>query len=150
MTGEHETTSPLTATHFPHDADIGVRGTGPTLAAAFEQAALAMIAVITDPAKVRLEETVAIECAAPNAELLLLDWLNAIIFEMATRGMIFGSFRVETDGRWLRGDRYRRARLARTPFACRRGQGRHFHGVCGPGGQPRPVAGAVRDRRLTA
>lgn len=51
----------------------------------------------------RLEETVEIECAAPNAELLLLDWLNAIIFEMATRSMIFGSFKVEMDGRRLRG-----------------------------------------------
>jgi SHS2 domain-containing protein len=103
-----ETTEPekirgLTATHFAHDADIGVRGTGSTLAEAFEQAALAMTAVITDPGKVRQEETVEIGCAAPNAELLLLDWLNAIIFEMATRSMIFGAFKVETDGRRLRG-----------------------------------------------
>ena len=35
--------------HFPHDADIGVRGFGPTVVAAFEQAALALTAVITDP-----------------------------------------------------------------------------------------------------
>jgi len=103
MTSESEKTSPPMASHFPHDADIGVRGSGPTLAVAFEQTALAMMAVITDPAKVRLEETVAIECSAPNAELLLLDWLNAITFEMATRDMIFGSFKVETDGRRLRG-----------------------------------------------
>lgn len=32
--------------HFPHGADIGVRGFGPTMAAAFEQAALAMTAVV--------------------------------------------------------------------------------------------------------
>lgn len=51
MTGEHERTSPPTATHFAHDADIGGCGTGPTLAAAFEQAALAMMAVIVDPAR---------------------------------------------------------------------------------------------------
>ena len=36
--------------HFSHEADIGIRGVGPTLATAFEQAAIAMTAVITDPA----------------------------------------------------------------------------------------------------
>src|SRR3972149_8529533 len=36
--------------HFPHIADIGVRGIGATRAQAFEQAALAMTAGITDPA----------------------------------------------------------------------------------------------------
>jgi tRNA nucleotidyltransferase (CCA-adding enzyme) len=91
------------AVHFPHGADIGVRGTGPTVAAAFEQAALAMMAVITDPPTVRLKQTVEIICAAPNAELLLLDWLNAIIFEVATRSMIFGAFEVKTDGKQLHG-----------------------------------------------
>ena len=72
----------LRASHFPHDADIGVCGAGPTLAAAFEQAALAMTAVMTDLAKIELKEAVQIECDAPNTELLFVDWLNAIIFEM--------------------------------------------------------------------
>jgi tRNA nucleotidyltransferase (CCA-adding enzyme) len=93
----------LKAIHFSHDADIGVCGIGRTLEAAFEQAALAMTAVITDPAKIALKETVKIECEAPNAELLLVDWLNAIIFEMATRGMIFAGFKVRVDGRRLHG-----------------------------------------------
>lgn len=35
--------------HFEHGADIGVRGLGTTKAAAFEQAAVALVAVITDP-----------------------------------------------------------------------------------------------------
>jgi len=91
------------ALHFPHDADIGVCGVGPTLAAAFEQAALAMTAVMTKPAKIELKESIQIECVAPNAELLFVDWLNAIIFEMATRGMLFGAFKVSLDGLRLRG-----------------------------------------------
>jgi hypothetical protein len=33
--------------HFPHDADVGVRGRGLTAAEAFEQAAQALTAVIT-------------------------------------------------------------------------------------------------------
>jgi len=103
MDAKPESPGSLRATHFSHDADIGVRGIGPTLEAAFEQAALAMTAVMTDPANIELKEAVQIECDAPNAEFLLVDWLNAIIFEMATRDMIFGDFKVGIDGHRLHG-----------------------------------------------
>lgn len=83
--------------HFHHEADIGVRGIGPTKAGAFEQAALALTAVVTDPAGVALREDVAIACEAPDDELLLAEWLNAVIFEMVTRGMVFGRFAVTID-----------------------------------------------------
>lgn len=79
---------------FAHEADIGVRGTGPTLAEAFAGAALAMTSVICDPTRVAPREPVAIECAAPDDELLFLDWLNALIYEMATRRMLFSRFDV--------------------------------------------------------
>ncbi len=84
--------------HFPHQADMGVRGIGPTLAAAFEQAALAMTAVVADPASVMAREAVDIRCEAPDAELLLADWLNALILEMAARHMLFSRFEVHLDG----------------------------------------------------
>ncbi len=86
--------------HFEHGADVGVRGLGRTPAEAFEQAALALTAVVTDPAGVAAREAVAIRCEAPELELLLVDWLNALVYEMATRHMLFGRFaaRIE-DGR---------------------------------------------------
>ncbi|MDH3474215.1 MAG: archease, partial [Rhodospirillales bacterium] len=56
---------------FAHDADIGVRGSGPTKQSAFEQAAYAMTAVITDPRDVAPSHIVEIECEAPDAEFLL-------------------------------------------------------------------------------
>ena len=87
--------------HFPHQADMGVRGVGPTLAAAFEQAALAMTAVVTDPPSVVPALAVDIHCEAPDDELLLVDWLNALILEMATRHMLFGRFEVSLDGHRL-------------------------------------------------
>jgi len=59
---------------FPHDADVGLRGFGPTREAAFEQAALALTAALTDPEAVRPREKVVIACAAPDDELLLVDW----------------------------------------------------------------------------
>jgi SHS2 domain-containing protein len=79
---------------FPHGADVGIRGLGPTKAAAFEEAALAMTAAITDPEDVQPATKVEIACAAPDDGILLVDWLNALVFEMATRGLIFGAFEV--------------------------------------------------------
>ena len=80
--------------HFPHGADVGVRGIGPTCASAFEQAACALTAALADLAKVEPREAVAIACEAPDKELLLVDWLNALIYEMATRNMLFRRFEV--------------------------------------------------------
>jgi len=80
--------------HFEHEADIGVRGFGADPAQAFEQAALAMMAVIADLRAVRAERAVAVACTAPNLELLLADWLNALVYEMATRNMLFAQIRV--------------------------------------------------------
>jgi tRNA nucleotidyltransferase (CCA-adding enzyme) len=84
--------------HFAHEADIGVRGVGATRDEAFEQAALALTAVVTDPASVRPRETVSIRCEAPDEELLLADWLNALIYEMTTRRLLFGRFEVHSAG----------------------------------------------------
>ncbi|TAM51748.1 MAG: archease [Paraburkholderia sp.] len=81
--------------HFHHGADIGIRGIGDTLCEAYEQAALALTAIVTEPDCVRPVRTVAVSCAAPDHELLLIDWLNAIIYEMAVRRMLFGHFDVE-------------------------------------------------------
>ncbi|MGB5178722.1 MAG: archease [Gammaproteobacteria bacterium] len=84
--------------HFHHEADIGVRGHGTSREAAFEEAAVALTAVITDPAIVSCHESVSIDCEAPDLELLFVDWLNALVYETATRHMLFCRFRVELDG----------------------------------------------------
>jgi tRNA nucleotidyltransferase (CCA-adding enzyme) len=57
--------------HFSHDADIGLVGIGPTVT------------------------PVELVCRAPSDELLLVEWLNALIYEMAVRSMLFGDFIVE-------------------------------------------------------
>jgi len=90
--------------HYAHGADIGVRGLGASKEEAFAQAALALTAVITDPAGVAARERVAIECEAPDDELLFAEWLNAVIYEMATRRMLFGRFAVRLDGGRLSGE----------------------------------------------
>jgi SHS2 domain-containing protein len=86
--------------HFAHQADVGIRGCGPSLATAFEQAALAMIAVVAEPERIQPETRVQVVCSAADAELLLFDWLNALVYEMSTRNMLFAEFQVNIhDGR---------------------------------------------------
>lgn len=85
--------------HFAHAADIGLVGIGPTKAEAFRQAAIALTGVVTDPAKVLAVTPVPIVCHAPDDDLLLVEWLNALVYEMSVRSMLFGDFTVEiTDG----------------------------------------------------
>jgi SHS2 domain-containing protein len=81
--------------HFPHEADMGIRGIGNTRDEAFEQAALAMTAVIIDPAQINALEKVEITRQAPDDELLLVDWLNALVYETATRKLLFSRFEVQ-------------------------------------------------------
>jgi tRNA nucleotidyltransferase (CCA-adding enzyme) len=88
--------------HFPHGADVGVSGFGRSKEEAFEQAAAALIGVITEPASVSAQESIDIECAAPDDELLLVEWLNAVIYEIATRRMLFSRFSLRIDGRKLK------------------------------------------------
>ena len=88
--------------HFPHDADVGLRGWGATPAEAFEQAACALTAVVTR-AEVNPEVAVKVRCEAPDLELLFVEWLNAIIYEMAVRNMLFGRFSVRIENSRLEG-----------------------------------------------
>ncbi len=89
--------------HFAHQADIGVRGFGDSPAEAFEEAALALMAVMCQPDRVEAKEEIKINCEAPEAELLLIDWLSAVIYEVDTSGMLFGRFEVEITGNKLAG-----------------------------------------------
>lgn len=81
--------------HFEHQADIGVRAVAPSREALLECLGEALTAVITDPGKVRPAKAVTVHCEAPDDALLLVDWLNALIYEMATRRMLFSEWHVE-------------------------------------------------------
>ena len=62
-----------------------------------------MTALITDPGGVAAIEDVEIACEAPSLDLLLVDWLNALVYEMAVRRILFGRFVVKLDGTRLHG-----------------------------------------------
>lgn len=80
--------------HFPHVSDVGVRGFGRSKAEAFAQAAMALTAAVTDPAEVLPNVELVIAAEGQDDDLLFLAWLDAVIFEMATRHMLFSRFEV--------------------------------------------------------
>ena len=59
-------------------------------------------AVVTD-VQVSPQGAIEVYCEAPDVELLLVEWLNSVIYEMAVRKMLFGRFEVRIDGGHLHG-----------------------------------------------
>ena len=88
--------------HFEHVADVGVRGFGLSKSAAFENAARALTAAVADLDSVRPAVEIRIECRATDDEMLLYEWLNALIYQMAVRKMLFSGFSVRIDDGALR------------------------------------------------
>jgi SHS2 domain-containing protein len=84
--------------HFPHGADVGIRGVGRTTAEAFAQAAAALTSAVCDLDSVAPLSVSEIACRAPSVELLFVDWINAIVFAMATEHKVFREFDVRIDG----------------------------------------------------
>jgi tRNA nucleotidyltransferase (CCA-adding enzyme) len=60
--------------------------------------------VVTDPAGLAARERVTVDCAAPDDALLLADWLNAIVYEMAVRRLLFARYAVTFTPSGLHGE----------------------------------------------
>ncbi|OJW50340.1 MAG: archease [Alphaproteobacteria bacterium 41-28] len=80
---------------FSHDADMGIRGIGPTFENAFEQAGLALTGVLIDPSQIEAKIPVNISCSDQKIDTLFYDWINELIYEMAHQHLIFGRFEVK-------------------------------------------------------
>jgi SHS2 domain-containing protein len=90
---------------FAHGADMGVRGLGRTKAEAFEQAAEALAAVVVDdPGALGTTCVTPISLASDDDGVLLVDWLNEIVYAMAVERCVFGRFRVSIEGSRLEGE----------------------------------------------
>lgn len=83
---------------FAHESDVGIRGYGKNLEDAFANGAIALTSVITDPEKVQPQMSVEIHCSEIDPELLFLDFINALVYEMDVRRMIFSRFQVKKNG----------------------------------------------------
>jgi len=86
---------------FDHDADIGIVGRGATVEAAFETAAEAMFSIMAGPGSAGRVSHVAFEFEEEDVELALVTWLNRLLAEARSHGLMFSAFKLTQDGdRW--------------------------------------------------
>ena len=76
--------------HFEHGSDIAS-----SVEAAFEQSAVALTAVCVDPSSVAEAIQIEIACEASSLALLLVAWLDAVIYEMSVRRVLFSCYVVD-------------------------------------------------------
>lgn len=88
---------------FEHEADIGVRGLGGSVDEAFANAAAAMYSVMVKIEAVKPQEKRIVTASAPDIELLLVEWLNALLSMSDIERMVFSRFEVKIDGTSLTG-----------------------------------------------
>jgi SHS2 domain-containing protein len=88
---------------FEHGADIGIRGFGRTMAEAFENTAIALYSVMVNIPAVEASEKRSVTVSAPDNELLLIEWLNALLSLSDIEHMVFSKFRVTMEGTSLAG-----------------------------------------------
>ena len=79
-----------------HTADWAIRVCGATLPELFVNAAIGMYSLVTDPSSVTLTIERAIEVKGVDAEALIVNWLNELIYHTEMDGDVFGEFRIES------------------------------------------------------
>ncbi len=78
-----------------HTADVGIKAFGDTINEAFENAALGMFNIITDPSKIGLQQDFEVTIEGEDLETLLHEWLSQLLILSQVNGMLFGGFRVQ-------------------------------------------------------
>lgn len=87
--------------YFEHDADVGIIGQGSTIEQAFEAAAQAVFAIVTDLDAVQPSLPVDFAFEEDDPELALVTWLNLLLGKARESGMVFCRFHVQRRGnRW--------------------------------------------------
>ena len=71
-----------------HTADAGIEVRAASLDALFADAAAGMCGAITDPAGVVARQQAVVEVNAPDLEMLLVEWLQELLFRFETTGAL--------------------------------------------------------------
>lgn len=69
---------------FDHTADVGIRGRGATLAKLCVAMAQGLVELIAEDSLLQARETRPIDLSAADADALLLDWLQELLFWFST------------------------------------------------------------------
>jgi SHS2 domain-containing protein len=88
---------------FDHTGDVGVVVRARTLALAFADAASALTDTMTDRRLVAATRSAAVELASAAVDLLLVDWLNDLVYRFETDSLLVAGADIsvsEEDGQW--------------------------------------------------
>ncbi len=88
---------------FEHEADIGIRGFGDSPEEAFAHAAAALYSVMVNIGRVLPREYRDIRVEATERDLLLVEWLNALLALSDMERLVFSRFSVTIRGNKLQG-----------------------------------------------
>jgi SHS2 domain-containing protein len=81
--------------YFEHTADVGIRVTGDSLNALFEDAARALFALIVNELdSVKTTSARQFELTATDHDMLLRDWLAELLYAFDAEGMLFSRFEI--------------------------------------------------------
>ena len=82
-----------------HKGEVGVKGTAYSQEKAFGETAKAMFGVMADISKIRPEQEFEVKASAENAEELLVEWLNELLYVSSVNNALFCEFTVEIEQR---------------------------------------------------
>lgn len=80
--------------HLEHTADVLIEARGRTLEEAFEYSALGVYEVITDTRRVKPRRRVDVETEGSDLENLLYRWIEELLIQTDSEGLVFSLFRV--------------------------------------------------------
>ncbi|MCK4355794.1 archease [Candidatus Bipolaricaulota bacterium] len=81
--------------YLDHTADIGVRGIGKTVEEAFCEAARAIFNLMVDLEEIVPEKAIHVTVEARQLDLLLVEWLSALLVKKDLEGLLLSRFHVE-------------------------------------------------------
>jgi len=82
---------PVPYAFFDHTGDVGVDVQAATLEQLFAEAASALTEILTDPALVASRVSTKVGLSSPEIDLLMVDWLNELLYLFETRAMLVRS-----------------------------------------------------------
>jgi SHS2 domain-containing protein len=77
-----------------HTADVGIRAYGASISEAYTNTARAMFNLITDLDNIQEKTFRDVEVTAPDREILVVEWLNELIFLFDSEQLLFKRFAI--------------------------------------------------------
>jgi len=79
---------------FPHTSDLGIEVVGRSLKELFNNAGLALLDLVVDPATVAAHETVELSVRGDDRELLFREWLGELLYQVFVKEFVFKTIQI--------------------------------------------------------